>query len=74
MYRVEDNFFHPQIFRNVLESCNQYPISEVPENYDGCRRLYLNRNYLTKKSVPYDHFIVSLFHKPINLQIVLILV
>jgi len=69
MYRVEDNFFHDQVFQNVLRSCSTYPINVVPDNYDGCRRLYSNRNYLTKKSVPYDHFIVSLFHKPKDHQV-----
>lgn len=64
MYKIEDNFFTQKIFNKVLKTCREYPISEVPENYDGRRKLYVERNYLTKKSPSKHHFIASLFDKP----------
>ena len=64
MYRIEDNFFSQKVFNRVLKICSQYPISEVPKNYNGKRKSYVNRNYLTKKSLTEHHFIASLFDKP----------
>ena len=48
MFRIEDNFYSPQVFDRILELAKTKPDNELPPDYTGKRSEFKNRTFLTQ--------------------------
>ena len=45
MYKIIDDFYTLVVFNRILDLVREFPINQVPENYDGKRYSYGNIKY-----------------------------
>ena len=58
MYKIIDDFYTLVVFNRILDLVREFPINQVPENYDGKRCSYGKaRHYLTQESELANHIL-----------------